>query len=442
MYAYLRIGGDPLIHILAIILQLMIMMFFNTYVLDLRWSRKQFLTFLIAVIFPTVVLYQSVGPLAIFYFFILLLIVIYRKTNSGIAIFHVSMSLILLVISDNLSGLLLIRYLNQDMNVTTTPLMYLVFYTFIGIIFAFIYKKAIQKILNRFNISSGLTYLLVFICISTVVFIYVNIIKINQSNFYDNVKSNLALFLVFLLFLIISLFVALYLAFQRHKLKNREKELENFETYIASIEEINRDMRRFKHDYVNMLTSLRSFIDDQNYGGLHTYFYEHILEMDDREQLNDQALMMLNNLKIDSLKGLLTTKILQAQSKKIPFYVEVLEEITDIPVDPIKLNRMVGILSDNAIEATSEAEHKEVRVAFIRMQDTILIVVRNTYHAKHNLKVHELFQEGFSTKGKNRGIGLATLLQLKERCPNIHLSTSVEPPYFTQEIEFEREGES
>lgn len=434
------LGGNALFHIVSITFQLLILALFNTYVLDLKWSKKQLIMLHTVALFPTIPLYLYIGPLAIFYFMIVLSIFIYRKTNRSIIIFHVFMSLILLVISDNLSGLLLIGYFNQDMNITVTPLVYPIFYMFFGMICAVLYKKILQKVLKRFTISSSVTYLLTFFSIGTVIFIYMNIIKIDPSNFYENVKSNIVLFLVFLLLLVISFFITLYLAFQRYKLKKREEELRNFETYVASIEDINRDMRKFKHDYVNMLTSLKTYIDDKNYEGLHTYYYDHILKMDAREQLNEQALMMLNNLKIDSLKGLLTTKILQAQSRQVAFYVEVVEEITDIPIDPISLNRMVGILLDNAIEAAGEAESKEVRVALIRMGGAVLLVVNNTYNAAQDLQVHELFQEGFSTKGKNRGLGLSTLREMKEQFPNVNLRTKVYSPYFIQELEFGQEG--
>lgn len=412
-------GGNALFHIISITFQLLILALFNTYVLDLKWSKKQLLMLHTVALFPTILLYLYIGPLAIFYFMIVLSIFIYRETNRGIIIFHVFMSLILLVISDNLSGLLLIGYFNQDMNITVTPLVYPIFYIFFGMIFAVLYKKILQKVLKRFTISSSVTYLLTFFSIGTVIFIYMNIIKIDPSNFYENVKSNVVLFLVFLLLLVISFFIILYLAFQRYKLKKREEELRNFETYVASIEEINRDMRKFKHDYVNMLTSLKTFIDDKNYEGLHTYYYDHILKMDAQERMNEQALMMLNHLKIDSLKGLFTTKILQAQSRQVSFYVEIVEEITDIPIEPIQLNRMVGILLDNAIEAAYEAENKEVRVALIRMDGAILFVVQNTYDSAQNLKIHELFQEGFSTKGKDRGLGLSTLREIKEQYPSV-----------------------
>jgi len=262
---------------------------------------------------------------------------------------------------------------------------------------------------------------------------------IDQENFYESVRNNLAMFLVYLALLAISIFVVLYLAFKQYKVKQREQEIRNFESYVASLEQINQDMRKFKHDYINILATLRIYIDEKNYDGLHTYFYDHILEANHQEQLNQQAMMMLNNLKINSLKGLLTTKILQAQSHHVPFYIEIAEEITEIPVDPIVLNRMVGILLDNAIEAAREIENGEVRVAFIHMNDSILLVVSNTFDEKTNIKVHEIFNEGFSTKGENRGLGLANLRQMKNDLQNVSLNTKISPPYFIQEIEFKKE---
>lgn len=420
-------------------LQFIILTLFNTYVLNLSWLKRQIFLFIMICLIPSTILFSYIGTLSIFYFLVMFIIFVYKLTSKKIAIFHIFMSLIFLIISDNIVSLLLIRYLNEEMNVTVTSVYYPILLICLAATWAFLYKKLIHKVLNRFTLSSGLTYLLAFLSIGTVVFIYMNIIKIDQGNFYENVKSNMVLFLVFLLLLIVSFFILLYLAFQRYKLNRREEEMKSFETYVATIEEINRDMRKFKHDHVNMLTSLKTFIDDKNYEGLHTYYYHHILKMDAQERLNEQALMMLNNLKIDSLKGLLTTKILQAQTRQVAFYVEVVEEITDIPLNPIQLNRMVGILLDNAIEAAYESEKKEVRVALIQINASVLLVVNNTYNIAQDLKVHELFKEGFSTKGKDRGLGLAILLQMKEQWPNVNLRTKMHSPYFIQELEFRGE---
>ena len=90
------------------------------------------------------------------------------------------------------------------------------------------------------------------------------------------------------------------------------------------------------------------------------------------------------------------------------------------------------------VEAARERENGEVRLAFIDMNEAILLVVRNTFDEQLNLKVHEIYQEGFSTKGENRGLGLANLRQMKNSLTNVNLNTKINAPYFVQEIEFQK----
>lgn len=269
------------------------------------------------------------------------------------------------------------------------------------------------------------------------VLLYKSISSIDINNIFQSIKDNLFLIILFFVFLTASF--TFYFLLHNLQKRQQEKEMQNFDAYVKSIEQINEDMRKFKHDYTNMMSTLKTFIDEEDNESLHVYFYEHILQMKKQNELNEQAMMMLNNIKISSLKGLLTTKILQASSYNVPIYVEAVEAVTVIPVDPVSLNRTVGILVDNAIEAAREVEDGEVRIAFIHLENTLLLVVTNKYNVEHNIKVHEVYKKGFSTKGENRGIGLATLAELKQQIQNIHLRTKISPPYFIQELEFVKE---
>ena len=426
---------EPLI---IAIIQLPTMLFFYTYVLELNWSKRQFITIIFLVFLPALILFTFIGAISILYYLTILSIMIYRKTKVVLYIFHVFIGLIFVVIGDTFYSILTFRLLNGIGNEQLNIISYFLFLTVFITVLAFCYKRIMRYLIDRWVFNSYVSYILLFLGFSTVVFMYINVMSIDHDNFYESVQKNLAMFLIYFVLLAISIFVALYLAFKQYKIKQREQEMQNFESYIASLEQINQDMRKFKHDYVNILSSLRTFIDEKNYEGLHKYFYDHILEATHHEQLNQQAMMMLNNLKINSLKGLLTTKILQAQSHQVPFYIEIVEEITDISVDPIILNRMVGILLDNAIEAARAVENGEVRVAFVQLDKSTLLVVSNTFDEKLNLKVHEIYQEGFSTKGDNRGLGLANLRQLKSGLTNVNLNTKISPPYFNQEVEFQK----
>ena len=424
---------------LVTVTQYLMVLFFCTYILDLNWSKMQFLTIILLIFIPTSTLYLFIGPSSTLYYILALSVIIYRETKVFSHILHVFMVLLLLVIGDGISYLLAFRLLHELGNEQFLLIGYCLILLVFAIGSAWSYKQIVKHLVNRWVFCSFVPYILVFLSVITVIFMYFNIMTIDKDNFYDSVRNNLAMFLIYFVLLAMSIFAVVYFAFKQYKVKQREQEIQNFETYVASIEQINRDMRKFKHDYINILSSLRTFIDDRNYEGLHTYFYDHILKANHHEQLNQQAMMMLNNLKINSLKGLLTTKILQAESHQVPLFIEVVEGITDIPVDPIQLNRMVGILLDNAIEAAQGIENGEVRIAFIVLDEAILLVVSNTFDEKMNLKVHEIYQEGFSTKGENRGLGLANLRQMINHLHTVSLNTKISPPYFIQEVVFQKE---
>lgn len=74
-------------------------------------------------------------------------------------------------------------------------------------------------------------------------------------------------------------------------------------------------MRKFRHDYVNILSTLSDFIREEDMDGLRKYFRSEILPMQDSMQMNAIKINGLENLHIREIKGLLTTKILQAQEK-------------------------------------------------------------------------------------------------------------------------------
>lgn len=423
---------------LLMVIQYMTLLLFSIYTLDLNWSKKHYIITICFIFFPTYILFSLIGAPSMLFYLTILAIMVYRETNVISHIFHIFMSLFFLVISDNLSYIISYRLLNEKGNNHYIFIGYCILFILFAVVMAYFYKRIIRYLIDRWVFNSYISTILVFLSVFTVICMYINIVAIDHNNFYESVQNNLMTFMMYLALLAVLMFVVLYVAFKQYKVKQRELELQNFESYVASLEQINQDMRRFKHDYVNILSSLRTFIDDKNYDGLQTYFYQHILDTKYQEQLNEQAMMTLNNLKINSLKGLLTTKILQAQSHHIPFYIEIVEEVRNISVDPIILNRMVGILLDNAIEAAREIENGEVRVAFIHMDEAILLVVSNTFDEKTNIKVHEIFREGFSTKGENRGLGLANLRQMKKDLQNVSLNTKISPPYFIQEIGFER----
>src|SRR5699024_8839922 len=96
------------------------------------------------------------------------------------------------------------------------------------------------------------------------------------------------------------------------------------------------------------------FIREDDMEGLRKYFNEEIMPMQDNMQMKSLKINGIENLKVREIKGLLTTKILQAQEKNIRLSIEVPEPIEKIDMSIINLSRVIGILLDNAIESSEK----------------------------------------------------------------------------------------
>ncbi|MDT3765708.1 sensor histidine kinase [Priestia filamentosa] len=239
---------------------------------------------------------------------------------------------------------------------------------------------------------------------------------------------------MYLILITVLFALMLRLSIKQYKIKQKEKENENFELYVKSLEQANNDMRKFRHDYVNILSTLRAYIDEGDNAGLKEYFNNHILATQQKVVDHNLTLGRLNNLGIKGIKGLLTTKIIQAQEKQVEIDLEITEQVKFINMDTIELNRVLGILLDNAIEASINQSGPMIRVAFINLEASILIVVLNKI-TNPAIKVHEIYREGYSTKGPNRGVGLSILKEIVSRSEHITLNTRIDDHYFIQELE-------
>jgi len=100
----------------------------------------------------------------------------------------------------------------------------------------------------------------------------------------------------------------------------------------------------------------------------------------------------------------------------------------------IDLTRIVGILMDNALEASSDMEDTQVNLALLKKNNSFLLILENRVHVEF-INIERLFQSGYSTKGENRGRGLTNVRSIVHQYPNITMNTRVENSFFIHEIE-------
>lgn len=195
-------------------------------------------------------------------------------------------------------------------------------------------------------------------------------------------------------------------------------------------------MRKFKHDYINILSTLVAYINHKDMDGLETYFNEQIVPL---KASLDHQLIQLNGLEkchIIPLKGLVTTKIIDTQNAGIPLTIEVSDDIydEDINIDIIKLSRAVGIIWDNAIEASKDIDDPRINAGIIKNDNSILFIVANKCDDDIP-SIHELYEPGFSTKGDNQRHRFIKLERNIIVIFKYVLDTSIHNGLFIQKIE-------
>ncbi|WP_322555970.1 quorum-sensing sensor histidine kinase AgrC, partial [Staphylococcus haemolyticus] len=312
-------------------------------------------------------------------------------------------------------------------------IVYITIFSSFSILFGVFFRFLLNK-LKQSYLSINKTYLtiisLVLILSFIILYVYSQTPKLDTSS----LKMYGLIFIgIILFFTVLIIFISNYMIKELRYKRNME-EIETYYEYTLQIESINNEMRKFRHDYVNILTTMSEYIREDDMPGLRQYFNENIVPMKDNLQMKSIKINGTENLKVRAIKGLVTTKILQAQEKNIPISIEVPELVEHIEMNTIDLSRIIGIITDNAIEASEALEDALIRIAFINTDSSVMFIVMNK--CKEDMpRIHELFQERFSTKGENRGLGLSTLKEITDSTENVLLDTTIENGYFIQKVE-------
>ena len=214
---------------------------------------------------------------------------------------------------------------------------------------------------------------------------------------------------------------------------SQEQELRyrDMERYSRHIEELYKEVRSFRHDYTNLLTSLRLGIEEEDMGQIKEVYDSVLKDSSQRLQDNKYDLGRLVNIQDRALKSLLAGKFLKAREKNIVLNVEVPEEIQVQSMSLLDFLTIVSILCDNAIEASAEASQPHVSIAFLKNGEQETFIIENSIK-EERIDVSEIFSFGASSKGDNRGVGLYTVMKLVESYPNISLNTTCQNQVFRQ----------
>lgn len=242
--------------------------------------------------------------------------------------------------------------------------------------------------------------------------------------------------IIFLLLFIVTVYLMYYIykiTTKEQSDKHRLAQFENLRNYAEKLEQSYGIMRKFKHDYINILSTMTGYMDNNDMDGLMKYYSEKVLPISHSFTESDTKLGSLSNIKDTGLKSLLSSKFIYAMETGLNVEIELTEPIDNLYIDTLDLARILGIFLDNSIEASVETKEKIVRFCMFYGQNKLWIIVQNT-SLPLLYPLGQLNNQEVSSKGENRGLGLYNVDMILKKYKNVTWSTSYQDVYFIQEL--------
>ena len=295
------------------------------------------------------------------------------------------------------------------------------FYT---IIFCYVLRVKILQLVNiKFN--NKFIALMIILCFINMLTLFYDF-SINYERNYNYIFP----LIILIIFLIIIINFFNDKIFISDKVKEYNTLLRFMKNYENELEE-----KRIKgHEIKNQISTINSMlIDNANKHKLEKYVKELVGDYKDLDNVKYSDLQYLPS---NGIKGFICSKISLAVSKNIDVEVLIEKEIEHSVISNLDdknfkyLCIILGVLLDNAIEASIESIDKKMGIEIYLINRGVLIVITNSYTNKSNDKVNLLK----SSKGKNRGHGLKLVRRVISQSNKFVLNSEVNLDSFVQKL--------
>lgn len=186
---------------------------------------------------------------------------------------------------------------------------------------------------------------------------------------------------------------------------------QQLKSYAASLEQDEDRLRRFKHDYRNILSSLKLAAAQNDSQQLLEKLNEY-----SRENFDEHALAKfqdVNHIHDDLLKSIVITKLSKIYDQGIPYRFSCQKDIDHLPLvsemEKMDLVRVIGISFDNAIEASSGLKDARIEAMFYQENGDFEFVIKNK---TDNIPSPRIFEPGYTSKAQHAGLGLSNALEI------------------------------
>ena len=210
-------------------------------------------------------------------------------------------------------------------------------------------------------------------------------------------------------------------------------ELQQSKEYTKTLEFLYDSIKAFKHDFNNIIQTIGGYANTNDIEGLKSYYNDLFI---DCQKINELSTLNPNVFNNPGVYCLLTTKYKKAEMCGIKIHIDFFLNLDSLNMKIYEFTRILGILLDNAIEASTTCDNKVINIIFNTKPNTNMqyVLIENTYSEK-DLDTEKIFEKGYSSKPKNTGLGLWEVRQILNKNTNLNLFTSKDEAFFRQQLE-------
>ena len=283
-------------------------------------------------------------------------------------------------------------------------------------------KISLEKFLQRKKINRTWVAYLAFLVLFTLPFL-INI----------EYKPSTITSAVFVVLIIIIVFLLANFIFIRNYLKMTivSEQLQVQKMYLRTLEESLNELRLFKHNFANIMLALGGYTKAKDWVALEQYMNSLNLEF---LKINTRDVINQSLKSTPIIYNFILSKLSFAELHGIVFNISIQCDIALDYCSDLDFSLILGMLLDNAFEATLEVENKQVDFEILQEWDQFVITIANACKTEINMEM--LFHDGYTTKLNHSGVGLGQIRQLvqkyRKRGYAMNLHTEINGTMFTQ----------
>ncbi|MFD2114279.1 sensor histidine kinase [Paenibacillus yanchengensis] len=203
-----------------------------------------------------------------------------------------------------------------------------------------------------------------------------------------------------------------WMLYEQRKKIVEEQRITIIEQYMPVIDDLVAEMRMKQHEFDNRLLAIISIVETEHDVAVIRERMQHYVAHITPKYAIEQVLQVSHKV----MAGFLYSKMKLAEWKNIKLTMDIQTDFQNFCSNEYDWITALGILVDNAMEATLPGE--EIKVSLKNEQQWLEISVTNTHSYMTNDQFMELFVPGYSSKNsqaKSRGYGLFALKQLVDQ---------------------------